>query len=75
MHPGCEARVELTGSAYELVRRFPNRFLVKEGHEAASDERVVTEAETYVVVEKSGRGGLYAVAADPRRRRQRRAVR
>lgn len=68
VHPDCAARVALTVSEYEAVRRFPNRFLVKAGHEVAEDERVVAVSDGHVVVEKIGRGGLYAVGADPRRR-------
>ena len=64
----CTAHVELTIGDYETVRRFPTRFLVKEGHVVSESERVVAEADGYVVVEKLGRGGLYAVRADPRRR-------
>jgi hypothetical protein len=64
----CTGRVAMTVSEYEAVRRFPTRFLVKEGHEVSGEERVVAEAAGYVVVERSGREGLYAVGTDPRRR-------
>lgn len=64
----CTGRVVMTAAEYEAVRRFPNRFVIKEGHEVARGERVVADATGYVVVEKDGRDGLYAVGTDPRRR-------
>ncbi len=64
----CTGRIQVTVAEYELVRRFPTRFFVKEGHEVSEGERVVAESAGYVVIEKSGRDGLYAVGADPRRR-------
>jgi hypothetical protein len=64
----CTGRVAITVAEYEAIRRFPTRFLVKEGHEVNEGERVVGESVGYVVVEKSGRQGLYAVGVDPRRR-------
>jgi hypothetical protein len=66
---GCTGRVEMAMSDYEAVRRFPTRFVVKAGHEVTEFERVVDDADTYVVVEKFGSGGSYALRADPRRRR------
>lgn len=68
VHTSCTGRIQMTVAEYERVRRFPTRFFVKEGHEVSAGERVVAEAAGYVVVEKSGRDGLYAVGADPRRR-------
>jgi siroheme synthase (precorrin-2 oxidase/ferrochelatase) len=68
----CAAHVTMTLAEYELVRRFPTRFFVKAGHDVAEGERVVAEADGYVVIEASGRGGLYAVSADPRSRYRRR---
>ena len=62
----CVARIRMTVAEYELVRRFPTRFFVKAGHEVAEEERVVAESDSYVVIEASGRGVLYAVGADPR---------
>jgi hypothetical protein len=66
---GCTGRVEMGISEYETVRRFPTRFVVKAGHEVSESERVVDEGDTYVVVEKFGSGGAYALRADPRRRK------
>jgi hypothetical protein len=71
---GCKGRITMSASEYEAVRRFPTRFLVKAGHEVSECERVVAESDSYVVVEKVGRGGLYAVRVDPRRRMARRAT-
>jgi hypothetical protein len=68
VHPNCTGRVLMTSLEYEEVRRFPTRFVVKASHEVAEDERVVADSDGYVVVEKSGPSGLYAVSADPRRR-------
>jgi hypothetical protein len=65
---GCTSRVELGVPNYEEVRRFPSRFVVKAGHEVSLLERVVAESDTYVIVEKVGRAGIYAVRVDPRRR-------
>lgn len=64
----CTANVEMTVPAYDEVRRFPTRFVVKEGHEIGDGERVVDTADGYVVIELTGSGGLYAVGVDPRRR-------
>ena len=68
----CVGRVVLTVAEYEAIRRFPTRFVVKEGHEVAGGERIVGEGAGYVVVEKGGPEGLYAVGTDPRRRSLRR---
>ena len=62
----CTARIVMTVADYELVRRFPTRFFVKAGHEVAAEERVVKESDGFVVIEASGRDGVYAVSADPR---------
>ena len=72
-YSGCTGRLTMPLADYESVRRFPTRFLVKAGHEVSEFDRVVGESDSYVVVEKVGRGGSYAVAADPRRRAARRA--
>jgi hypothetical protein len=68
VHPNCLAGIVMTVAEYDAVRRFPSRFFVKEGHEVAEGERVVTESAGYVVVENGRREGLHAVDADPRRR-------
>jgi hypothetical protein len=74
VRPGCDGHVVLARAEYELVRRFPSRFLVKSGHEVSERERVVGQADGHVVVEKIGRAGVYAVGIDPRRRSTRTAV-
>jgi hypothetical protein len=71
VHEGCTGMVSVPIAAYEQVRRFPTRFFVKAGHEVSENERVVSEGEDYVVIEKFGDGGSYAVASDPRKRRSR----
>jgi hypothetical protein len=68
VHPNCTARIVMTMAGYELVRRFPNRFFVKAGHEVTEEERVVAESDGYVVIEVAGHAGLSAVGADRRRR-------
>lgn len=62
---------------YEAVRRFPTRFVVKPGHTAPEEERVVEEAAGYLVVEKIGPGARTAIRFDPRgsHRRPQRSVR
>jgi hypothetical protein len=68
----CADRITMTVADYEVVRRFPTRFFVKAGHEVADTAHVVSQTDGYVVVEAGGRGGVYAVASDPRRRTHRR---
>jgi hypothetical protein len=71
VHPDCTGQMDVPVAVYEQVRRFPTRFFVKAGHEVSENERVVSEGEGYVVVEKFGDGGWYAVVSDPRKRRAR----
>jgi hypothetical protein len=66
-HPNCLERIEIDAAAYERVRRFPTRFLVKPDHVAREGERVVERTRGYVVVEKLGPGATTAVRLDPRR--------
>ena len=65
----CAGRIAMSVNDYEAVRRFPTRFFIKEGHELSEGDRIVAALGGYVVIEKSGREGLYAVRSDPRRRR------
>jgi hypothetical protein len=65
----CEGRLTMTVADYETVRRFPTRFVVKAAHYVSEFERVVADSDAYIVVEKVGAAGSYAVRADPRRRR------
>jgi hypothetical protein len=64
---GCSESVELTLPEYEAVRADPSHFLVAPGHVwEPDDERVVREAETYAVLEKTGAAGDVAEEEDPR---------
>ena len=62
----CLARISVSRDAYEAVRRFPTRFLLKAEHVGA-DDRVVEQTAGYVVVEKIGRTAESAIRSDPRR--------
>lgn len=63
----CTERVQLTLSTYEEIRSDPKRFFVIKGHELLEYEKVVEEADEYVVVEKlpGGPAGI-AIRDDPR---------
>jgi hypothetical protein len=67
VHMNCTEHVSMTVASYDALRRFPTRFVVKAGHEVAESERIVSEAAQYIVVEKIGTQGIYAVRNDPRR--------
>ncbi len=69
----CEALITMTVADYERLRRFPTHFCVKEGHEIAAEERILSEASDYVIIEAHGRGGFYAVGTDPRGSHRRRS--
>jgi hypothetical protein len=64
----CTEPMELTLADYERLRAHPNRFAVLPGHVYPAVERVVEEHARYLVVEKLGAAGTYAVAHDPRAR-------
>lgn len=66
-HPGCMEKIEITTAAYERVRRFPTRFLVKPGHATTGSERIVERTFGYLVVEKVGDAAQTAIKLDPRR--------
>ena len=64
---GCNEAVVLTLTEYEAVRADATHFIVAPGHVwEPDDERVVNEAESYVVVEKTGDAGDVAEEEDPR---------
>jgi len=63
----CFALCSLSLDDYEAVRRFPTRFLVKAEHVGA-DDRIVSETDEYVVIEKVGGSAASAIRLDPRRR-------
>jgi hypothetical protein len=64
-HGDCFARVSVSHEAYEAVRRFPTRFLIRVEHQSG-DERVVEETMGYAVVEKVGSGAETAILLDRR---------
>jgi hypothetical protein len=68
----CFERLVLPLDAYEAVRRFPTRFVVKEGHASHDVEREVEGGRGFVVVEKSGVDAEQAIVLDPRRPASRR---
>jgi hypothetical protein len=68
----CFERLVLPLDAYEAVRRFPTRFVVKEGHVSNDVERAVDVGTGFVVVEKSGADAEQAILLDPRRTASRR---
>jgi hypothetical protein len=68
----CLERLVLPLDAYEAVRRFPTRFVVKEGHASEDVEREVDGGRGFVVVEKSGVDAEQAILLDPRRPASRR---
>jgi hypothetical protein len=63
----CHDRLSISGAEYETVRAHPARFLVLPGHIFPEVERVVGEADGYLVVEKSEDLRPIVERADPRR--------
>jgi hypothetical protein len=72
VNDACFDRLVVPLDEYEAVRRFPTRFVVKEGHVAHDVERAVESRDGYVVVEKSGADAEHAILLDPRRKPSRR---
>jgi hypothetical protein len=66
-HADCFAPISVSRDAYEAIRRFPTRFLIKSEHLSA-DDRVVQETAVFAVVEKVGPGAETAILLDPRKR-------
>jgi len=64
----CFARLSVSHQAYEAVRRFPTRFVIRVDHQS-TDERVVEETNGYAVVEKVGSGAETAILLDRRNHR------
>lgn len=64
---GCSEPISLTQDEYEAVRRDPNRFPIKPGHEDLDVERVTGRNDRYCVVEKIASGAAMARELDPRR--------
>jgi hypothetical protein len=48
----CAARIMVPARAYHAIRAYTRRYIIKTGHELPNDERVITTAEHYTVVEK-----------------------
>jgi hypothetical protein len=63
----CTERVQLSLAAYEEIRAEPTRFFVIRGHEQPEYEKVVSEEQGYLIVEKlpGGPAGV-AIRDDPR---------
>ena len=61
----CTRVISLTREQYEAVRARPNRFVMLPDHQEA-DDRLVQEADEFVVVEKQGEEGDLVAARDPR---------
>ncbi len=49
---GCDARLQLTLTEYEVVRRQRDRFAVLPGHQTGEIEHVVEETDRYLIVDK-----------------------
>jgi hypothetical protein len=62
----CSRHLELTREEYEAIRKNPTRFLVLPDHVFPEVEVVVEDRGQYVIVEKIGRAGRVAGAADVR---------
>ena len=60
----CVEMVTICGEEYEAVRANPRHFVVLSGHVYPDVERVVGEADAYVVVEKSGTAAKVAEVLD-----------
>ncbi len=62
---GCNLLIAMRLADYERVRDNPRRFLMVPGHELPAVERVVSDGDGYVVVEKFGEAGEEAEARAP----------
>jgi|SRR5581483_4088918 len=62
----CLDRVLVPLAAYEQIRAHPEQFILVTGHDQPEVDRVVVEADTYVVVEKIGEAREVAEDLDPR---------
>lgn len=63
----CVEQIELTLAEYERVRREPTWFFILKGHENTEVERVVSEEDEYLVVEKLSGGPAGFAIRDDRR--------
>ena len=64
--PACARSLQISPAEYAAVRAHGDRFALIDGHDDPSIERVVTENERFVVVEKLGEGAEIARELDPR---------
>ena len=62
----CSELLEVTHGQYEGVRENPRRFLVLPGHEDLDIAKVIDRNGQFLVVEKTGEAGEFAVEQDPR---------
>ena len=62
----CSEMLEVTHGQYEGVRENPRRFLVLPGHEDVDIAKVIDQHAQFLVVEKIGEAGEFAVEQDPR---------
>jgi hypothetical protein len=60
----CIETVEIAPGDYDAIRANPRHFVVRRGHVYPDVERVVREVDGYTVVEKTGRAGEVAEAAE-----------
>ncbi|HZB22618.1 MAG TPA: hypothetical protein VE444_02125 [Gaiellaceae bacterium] len=63
----CLEMISMNVAEYEAVRRLPERFALRPGHEVPEIEHVTDRNERFVVVEKVGAGRRVAIESDPRR--------
>jgi hypothetical protein len=63
----CAERVHMSLADYEDVRSDPKRFIIAKGHEQLEYEKILSETDQYVIVEKlpGGPAGA-AIREDPR---------
>ena len=63
----CVERIELHPDEYESVRGDASQFVIVPGHQVETIERVVSENDRFMVVEKDvGEAARIAVETDPR---------
>jgi hypothetical protein len=62
----CTRRITATLHEYETVRSNSRTFIISPGHLYPKVERVLTENDRFMVVEKLDNGGQIAEALDPR---------
>jgi hypothetical protein len=62
----CTILVTATVPEYETVRSNPRTFIISPGHLYADVERVLSENDRFMIVEKLDNGGQIAESLDPR---------